>query len=96
MLLPFITVIHVHLSHKKKIFLWLPGDEGVWQWQSILFLLLIWFAVKRQIFELCYHSIQCSGTENANVCKEYGGKMLCYCAHGYLEDKGVCRQGNFL
>ena len=52
------------------------------------------FTVNRQIFESCNHSEQCTGTENANVCKEYGGKMLCYCAPSYLEDKGACRQGN--
>ena len=48
--------------------------------------------MKKPIFELCNYSVQCNGTENANVFKEYGGKMLCYCANGYLEDKVVCRQ----
>ena len=52
------------------------------------------FTVNRHIFESCNHSEQCTGTENANVCKEYGGKMLCYCAPSYLEDKGACRLGN--
>ena len=87
---------HMYLYQKKKKFIFDFRGWGVFQWNSILFFLLKWFAVRRQLFESCNHSKQCSGTENANVCKEYGGKMLCYCAHGYREDKGVCRQGNFL
>ena len=78
---------------KKKVYVWILGDGGV-SMKIHLFFLLKWFVVKRQIFESCNYSKQCNGTENANVCKEYGGKMLCYCAHGYLEDKGVCKQGN--
>ena len=50
--------------------------------------------VGRTIFEPCDHPNQCNGTKDANVCKGFGSKTLCYCNHGYLELGGKCIQGN--
>ena len=48
------------------------------------------------MFEPCDHPNQCNGTKDANVCKGFGNKTLCYCNHGYLELGGKCIQGNNL
>ena len=51
------------------------------------------FVVGRFLFEQCDHQNQCNGSINANVCKGFGNKTLCYCNHGYLEFEGKCIQG---
>lgn len=57
---------------------------------------MLFFVVGRFMFEACDQQQQCNGTKNANVCKNFGNKTLCYCNDGYLEFRGKCVQGNNL
>ena len=62
-----------------------------------LFTLKFWFfVVGRFLFEQCDHQNQCNGSINANVCKGFGNKTLCYCNHGYLEFEGKCIHGTVM
>ncbi|XP_078309683.1 uncharacterized protein LOC111109846 isoform X2 [Crassostrea virginica] len=42
------------------------------------------------MFDACDQQQQCNGTTNANVCKSFGNKTLCYCNDGFLEFRGKC------
>ena len=41
-------------------------------WPMVL-LLILDCSEKKKIFESCDHDFECSETENANVCRRYGG-----------------------
>ncbi|XP_061195264.1 prion-like-(Q/N-rich) domain-bearing protein 25 [Saccostrea echinata] len=44
----------------------------------------------RQILQSCYHQSQCTGTENATVCKSIGLGSVCVCREGTVEYDGRC------